>query len=44
VKKRKLVKQETWKTYTIAKGPHFALERKKVGSDEYSSPRHRMPA
>jgi len=33
VKKRKLVKQETWKTFTISKGASFALERKKAASD-----------
>ena len=33
IKKRKLVKQETWKTYAIAQGPKFALERKKAHAD-----------
>ena len=33
VKKRKLVKQETWKTFTIGKGAKFALERKKAAAD-----------
>lgn len=33
IKKRKLVKQETWKTYAIGKGTKFALERKKAHAD-----------
>ena len=33
VKKRKLVKEEKWKTYGIAKGAQFALERKKQPAD-----------
>ena len=33
VKKRKLVKQETWKTYAVTRGAEFALERKKQPAD-----------
>ena len=33
VKKRKLVKQDTWKTYVVARGASFALERKKQPAD-----------
>mmetsp|Transcript_20937 Transcript_20937/g.52089 ORF Transcript_20937/g.52089 Transcript_20937/m.52089 type:complete len:507 (+) Transcript_20937:69-1589(+) len=33
VKKRKLVKQEAWKSYSIAKGAKFALERVKAHAD-----------
>lgn len=33
LKKRKLAKLETWKTYRLTKGPHFALERVKPATD-----------
>ena len=33
IKKRKLVKQDTWKVYTITKGLEFALVRKKQPTD-----------
>jgi phenylalanyl-tRNA synthetase alpha chain len=33
LKKRKLIKPETWKTYKLSKGPKFALERKKAATD-----------
>jgi phenylalanyl-tRNA synthetase alpha chain len=33
VKKRKLVKQDTWKVYVVSKGASFALERKKQPAD-----------
>lgn len=32
-KKRKLLRPESWKTYRIAKGPKFALERKRQATD-----------
>jgi len=31
--KRKLIKQESWKTYAVTKGPAFALERRKLLTD-----------
>jgi len=33
LKKRKLVIQESWKTYRLSKGPKFALEKKKAATD-----------
>ena len=33
LKKRKLIKNEAWKTYKLCKGPKFALERKKPATD-----------
>mmetsp|Transcript_40269 Transcript_40269/g.89432 ORF Transcript_40269/g.89432 Transcript_40269/m.89432 type:complete len:496 (+) Transcript_40269:146-1633(+) len=33
LKKRKLIKPESWKTYKLGKGPKFALERKKPATD-----------
>ena len=33
LKKRKLVKAETWKTYRLEKGPKFALERVKPATE-----------
>jgi phenylalanyl-tRNA synthetase alpha chain len=33
IKKRKLVKQDTWKVYVISKGAEFSLERKKQPTD-----------
>ena len=48
VKKRKLVKQENWKTYAISKGAKFALERKNCLLYTSPSPRDatlsRMPS
>jgi phenylalanyl-tRNA synthetase alpha chain len=33
IKKRKLAKVETWKEYSVSRGPEFALERKKLEHD-----------
>ena len=33
LRKRKLVNLDTWKTYTLSKGPKFALEKKKAVTD-----------
>ncbi|CAL8468743.1 g8283 [Coccomyxa elongata] len=33
LKKRKLVKPESWKTYALKKGPKFALEKKKPATE-----------
>jgi len=33
IRKRKLIKKETWKTYTVSKGVSFTLKRKKIQSD-----------
>ena len=33
LEKRKLVNLDTWKTYTLSKGPKFALEKKKAVTD-----------
>lgn len=32
-KKRRLIKLETWKTYSLSKGPKFALQRKKQATE-----------
>ena len=33
LKKRKLAAPEAWKTYRLAKGPKFALEKRKPATD-----------
>ena len=42
LKKRKLAAVDSWKTYALTRGPHFALERKRLEADLKAE--HLLPA
>ena len=42
LKKRKLAAVDSWKTYALTKGPHFALKRKRLEADVKAE--HLLPA